>query len=221
MPAKVAQKQVPAEAPAAPAAALPPGAPKVVGRKRDGSRDGAILEATLGILSEVGYNEMTMEMVAARAKAGKGTVYRRWPSKAEMVLDAVTQMKRGLVDLEQLPDTGTLRGDLLALFRPSSMEDTGRKLRVMAGLASLLSQNPSLAEAGHAAVVAPWVDANRTLMRRACERGEASKKADIETLAQIIPSVAAYRALIQQRPFERAFLVKMLDGVLLPALGIV
>ena len=222
MPAKVVQKQVPTEATAAPAAALPPGAPKaMMGRKRDGSRDAAILEAALGILSEVGYNEMTMEMVAARAKAGKGTVYRRWPSKAEMVLDAVTQMKRSLVDLDHLPDTGSLRGDLLALFRPQSVEDTGRKLRVMAGLASLLSQNPALAEAGQAAVVAPWVDANRILMRRACERGEASKQADIETLAQVIPSVAAYRALIQQRPFERAFLVKMLDGVLLPALGIV
>ena len=221
MPPKVIQKDVPTRVDAASAPAQPSGVPKTLGRKRDGSRDAAILEAALSILSEVGYSEMTMEMVAARAKAGKGTVYRRWPSKAEMVLDAVTQMKRSLVDLDHLPDTGSLRGDLLALFRPQSVEDTGRKLRVMAGLASLLSQNPSLAEAGQAAVVAPWVDANRLLMRRACERGEVSKKADIETLAQVIPSVAAYRALIQQRPFERAFLVKMLDGVLLAALGIV
>lgn len=198
-----------------------PGTPKAVGRKRDASRDAAILEAAVGILAEVGYDEMTMEMVATRAKAGKGTVYRRWPSKAEMVLDAVTQMKRGQVDLERLPDTGSLRGDLLALFRPRSVEDTERKLRAMAGLAAMLAQNPALAEAGQAAVVTPWVIANRLLLQRALARGEVTKGTRIETLAQVIPSMAAYRALIQRRPFERAFLVEMIDGVLLPALGIV
>lgn len=190
------------------------------GRPRDATRDEAILDAAIAILAETGYERMTMDMVAMRAKAGKATVYRRWPSKGEMVVEAVARMKRSLVDLEQLADTGTLRGDLLALFKPQSVEQAEQKMRAMAGLAAMLAQHPALAEAGHDAIVAPWVAANRMLIERARARGEANANAHVDTVAQIIPSLAAYRALIQRRPFDHAFLVEIIDGVLLPALGI-
>ena len=189
-----------------------------LGRKRDHTRDGDILDAAIEVLAEVGYDRMTMDMVAMRAKAGKATIYRRWPSKAGLVLDAVTRMKRGQVDLDNLPDTGTLRGDLLALFKPQSIEEGERKLRVMAGFASMLSQDQEFAEEGNAAIVEPWAAAHRTLIGRAIERGEVVATADIETVAQVIPSMAAYRALIQRKPFDRDFLIAMIDGVLLPAL---
>ena len=120
-----------------------------VGRKRDASRDAAILDAAISILAEVGYDGMTMDMVAVRAKAGKATVYRRWATKADMVLEAVARMKREQVDLDNLPDTGNLRDDLLALFRPQPMEETERKLRAMAGMAALLTQHPALADTAH------------------------------------------------------------------------
>jgi AcrR family transcriptional regulator len=189
-----------------------------LGRKRDHTRNGDILDAAIEVLAEVGYDRMTMDMVAMRAKAGKATIYRRWPSKARLVLDAVTRMKRGQVDLDNLPDTGTLRGDLLALFKPQSIEEGERKLRVMAGFASMLSQDRELADAGNAAIVEPWAAAHRTLIGRAIERGEVVATADTETVAQVIPSMAAYRALIQRKPFDRDFLIAMIDGVLLPAL---
>jgi AcrR family transcriptional regulator len=189
-----------------------------LGRKRDRTRDSAILEATLDVLAEVGYASMTMDLVAARAKAGKATVYRRWPSKADLVLDAVAQLKRNQVDLDRLPDTGTLRGDLLALFKPESIEEAERKLKVMAGLVSMLSSHTGLAEAGNEALVESWATAHRRLMRRAVDRGEIPASADIDTIAQVIPSMAAYRALVQRKPFEWDFLVTLIDGVLLPAL---
>jgi AcrR family transcriptional regulator len=191
-----------------------------VGRKRDASRDATILDAAISILAEVGYDGMTMDMVAVRAKAGKATVYRRWATKADMVLEAVARMKREQVDLDNLPDTGSLRDDLLALFRPQPMEETERKLRAMAGMAALLSQHPALAGTAHDALVAPWVEANRVLMRRARDRGEIPGDADIETVAQITPSMGAYRTLIRRQPFDRAFLVTMVDGLVLPALGL-
>lgn len=191
-----------------------------MGRKRDASRDGVILEAAITILGEVGYDRMTMDMVAVRAKAGKGTVYRRWPSKAEMVLEAVAQMKRDQVDLGNLPDTGSLRSDLLALFKPSTVEESERKLRALAGLSALLAQDASLASAASNAIVEPWVEANRLLLRKAVVRGEVAADAPVETMASIIPSLAAYRSLIERRPFDRAFLVEMIDNVLLPALSI-
>lgn len=191
-----------------------------IGRKRDASRDGAILDAAIEILAETGYEGMTMDMVAVRAKAGKATVYRRWASKADMVVDAVARMKRDQVDLDNLPDTGSLRGDLLALFKPQPLEETERKLRAMAGMTAMLSQHPALSDTAHDALVAPWVEANLTLMRRAVARGEISADADIATVAQVTPSMGAYRSLVQRLPFDREFLISMVDGLVLPALGI-
>lgn len=188
------------------------------GRRRDPGRDAAILEAAIQVLAESGYDGMTMDMVASRAKAGKATVYRRWSSKADLVLDAVKYLKQNQINVERLPDTGTLRGDLLALFKPQSVEEADHKMRVMAGLASALLQNPQLAEAGDAAIIQPWVVVNRLLMKRALERGEISASADIDAASQVLPSMAAYKALIQRKPFELEFLIMMIDSVLLPAL---
>ncbi len=189
-----------------------------VGRKRDHTRDTAILDAALEVLAEVGFAGMTMDMVAVRAKAGKATVYRRWSSKAELVIDAVARMKRGLVDLDRLPDTGTLRGDLVALIKPQSIAEEEHKLKVMGGLAAMLSHDPGLADAVNAAVNEPWVDAYRVLMRRAVDRGEIPDPAYFETLVHVVPSMAAFRVLIQRKPVDRDFLVSLIDGLLLPAL---
>ena len=109
-------------------------------------------------------------------------MYRRWPSKTELVLDAVAHMKAQQVSLEALPDTGTLRGDLLALFHPQGSAEIDRILR------AIVKSFPIFAEA------------------------------DINLAAQIIPSVAAYRALILRTAIDRALLVRLVDGVVLPAL---
>lgn len=127
-------------------------------------------------------------------------------------------MKRSQVDLERLPDTGTLRGDLLGLYRPQSVEESERRLKIMAGLASMISNDHAFAEDANAAVVQPWADAHLLFMRRARDRGEIPASADIDTASQVIPSMAAYRALIQRKPFAREFLVGLVDGVILPAL---
>jgi AcrR family transcriptional regulator len=190
------------------------------GRKRDHSRDADILDATLDVLAEVGYLGMTVDMVVARARAGKATVYRRWPSKDDLISEAVARMKRSQVDLDQLPDTGTLRADLLGLFKPESIDESVRKLKVMAGLASMMQNRPALAEAASDAITEPWAAANRALIQRAVDRGEIAATADIETLCHVVPSMAAYRSLVQQKAFDLAFLVSMIDGVLLPALGV-
>jgi AcrR family transcriptional regulator len=190
------------------------------GRRRNHARDPEILDAALAVLAETGYEGMTIDMVAARAKAGKATLYRRWPSKAELVIDAVACMRKGNIDLEHLPDTGTLRGDLMAMIKPHAVEDSERKLQIMAGLMSMLSRDPDLADAVNAAIVEPRAAANRILMRRAADRGEISPDCDVETLSLIIPSMAAYRVLVLRKPVDRPFLVSLIDGVLLPAVGL-
>lgn len=196
------------------------GAISKLGRKRDHSRDPEILDAALDVLAETGYDGMTIDMVAARAKAGKATLYRRWPSKAELVIDAVACMKKTHIDAMDIPDTGTLRGDLVAMIKPHSIEDGEKKLQIMAGLTSMLSRSPELADAAHAAIVDPRAKINRLFMQRAIDRGEITADVDIELISLISPSMAAYRTLILRKPVDRDFLIAMIDGVILPAVGL-
>ena len=190
----------------------------MVGRKRDHARDEAILNAAIDVLAEVGFDSMTMDMVAARAKAGKATMYRRWDSKAELVRDALIRMNRNSLELDKLPDTGTLRGDLLALLKPQSQEARERKFRVLSGLGSFFSQHPDFAEAGKAGVFEPWTAANRTLMKRAVDRGEFPPHADIEMACLVLVAMVSFRGLIQNKPLGKPFFAKLIDSVLLPVL---
>lgn len=196
------------------------GAPRKLGRRRDHTRDAEILDAALDVLAETGYDGMTVDMVAARAKAGKATVYRRWASKGELVVDAIACMKKNDIDLEHLPDTGTLRGDLVAMIRPHAIQDGEKKLQVMAGITSMLARDPQLVDAVTAAIVEPRASLNRVFMQRAIDRGEISADTDVDTLAMIMPSMTAYRVLILQKPVDREFLLSLIDGVLLPAVGL-
>lgn len=188
------------------------------GRKRDPARDVVILEAAIDVLAEVGFDSMTMDMVAARAKAGKATVYRRWDSKAEMVRDALILMNRKSLELDSLPDTGTLRGDLLAMLKPQSVQARERKYRVFAGLGSFFSQHPDFAETGKAGLYEPWTIANRTLMQRAVQRGEFPAGADIETACLVAVSMAAFRGIIQSKPLDKRFFAEMIDSAIVPIL---
>ena len=191
-----------------------------LGRKRDLSRDAEILDAALEVLAETGYDGMTIDMVAARAKAGKATVYRRWASKGELVIEAVACMKQNDISAEKLPDTGTLRGDLVAMVKPRTIEDAQQKLRVMAGVMSLLGQSPELAEAAREAIVEPRMAVNRMFLRRAIDRGEISPDVDIERIAAISQSMGAFRMLMEQKPVDREFVISVIDGIVLPAVGI-
>lgn len=190
------------------------------GRPRDASRDTAILEAALDLLAEVGYDDLTTAEVARRAGAGKATIYRRWPSKAELVVAAVARMGGDPPRLEDLPDTGTLRGDLAALFRPQTPAETERSLGVMRGLTSLLSQSSDLAEAASGAMVGPFVESQRLLMQRAVERGEVPADADVATVARITPAMTAYRLAVERRPVDVDELMHLVDVVVLPALRV-
>lgn len=190
------------------------------GRKRDATRDAAILDAALEVLAETGYEGMTIDMVAARAKAGKATVYRRWASKSELVIEAVACLKNSSLDLDDLPDTGSLRGDLIAMIKPHTMEDAQTKLKVMGGLVSMLSSHPELADAARAAIVEPRLRINRLLLQRAIDRGEIRPDCDVETLALVSSAMAAHRTLMLRKPVDREFLISVLDGVLLPAVGL-
>lgn len=187
-----------------------------MGRKRDHTRDAPILDAALAVLAEAGYEGMTIDMVAARAGAARATVYRRWATKADLVLAAAARLSQADVGLDHLPDTGSFRGDVIALFVPDTPDDQQVRLQALTGLLMLSKTDKRLAEAATRAGIGPWIEANRVLMQRAVDRGE-FPPADIETLAQVIPMMCISRAL-QQEPITREFSLALLDGVIIPAL---
>ncbi|MWV49598.1 TetR family transcriptional regulator [Rathayibacter sp. VKM Ac-2803] len=196
------------------------GAPARPGRRRDPSRDLEILTAALDVLAETGYDGMTIDMVAARARAGKATLYRRWDSKAELVVEALACMKGADLTEAALPDTGTLRGDLVAMIKPRTMEDAERKLQIMAGVVAMISKAPDLSDAVRAAIVEPRARANSFLLRRAIARGEIAPDIDVELIALISPSMVAYRVLLLREPIDRDYLVSLIDEIVMPAVGL-
>ncbi|SMH40447.1 transcriptional regulator, TetR family [Rathayibacter oskolensis] len=203
-----------------PSPSLESEAPARPGRRRDPQRDVEILTAALDVLAETGYDGMTIDMVAARARAGKATLYRRWDSKAELVVEALACLKGADLSEDALPDTGTLRGDLVALIKPRTMEDAERKLQIMAGVVAMITKSPELSDAVRAAIVEPRARANAFLLRRAVSRGEITRDIDIELLALLTPSMVAYRVLLLREPVDRAYLVSLVDDILLPAVGL-
>jgi AcrR family transcriptional regulator len=191
-----------------------------LGRPLDVTRDADILDVTLDVLAEVGYDGMTIDMVAARARAGKATLYRRWPSKTELVIDAVACMKNADIDFDHLPDTGTLRGDLISMIKTPNIRDAEKKLKIMAGLVSLLARNPELADVAHETVIAPRLRLNRIFIQRAIDRGEITKDVDLDMVSNISSSMVTYRNLMLRKPVDRDFLIKVIDEVVLPAVGL-
>lgn len=190
------------------------------GRKKDSSRDPEILDAALSVLAEKGFEGLTVELVAAKAKAGKGALYRRWTSKNDLILEAIGHMKSRMVNIDSLPDSGNLRKDLLSLFKPEPQESVDQKQRIMAAIVSMLARHNELSETVNELMVEPWAKAHKFLMERARARGEVSADADIETISRIAPTMAAFRSLVLRKPFDKTFLLSMVDGVILPALGI-
>lgn len=185
------------------------------GRKRDASRDGAILQATVALLAETGYERMTTDMVAARAGASKATMYRRWPSKAELVVEAVESLRDE--PIATVPDTGTLRGDLAALIHTFDSPSDARKFQIVAGLLSTLPRDPDLARVVQRRIVQPATAVMRLLLQRARQRGEIDSARDLDTLALVLPAMTAYRLIVLGEQVDQHFLTSVIDEVLIPA----
>jgi AcrR family transcriptional regulator len=187
------------------------------GRKRNPARDVELLEATLEVLAERGFDATSIDLVAARARASKATLYRRWPSKTELVLEALALLDTEAVYLADLPDTGTLRGDLVAMLRPRTAEQDARRVAITADLAALSRREPVVAERAMQAVVTPWIELNRLLIERAVARGE-YPPADVGLLASVVPSLVTYQQAVRGHPVTHDEIVALIDQVLLAAL---
>lgn len=169
------------------------------------------------MLAQQGYEGTTIDLVAERAGMARATVYRRWPTKADLVLDAVSRLSSSDVDLQNLPDTGTLRGDMIAMIRPFDGNDQEVRIQAMLGLLSVARTDERLADAAKTSGIGPWIEVNRILIQRAVDRGEYGPPAELDVLAEVIPMLCVSRA-VQRLPITAAFSIALIDGVVLPAL---
>ena len=182
----------------------------------DDDREAELLDAAVHVLAEVGYDRMTMDAVALQAKASKATLYRRWSSKAELVVDAVSRAK-GVPDLERAPDTGSLRADLLSLScGPDGMADR-LPLSVLGGLMTALHTDPTLSAAWRERFLAPRLAVVHAAFERAVKRGEVSAAADLSLLEQVVPSMCTFRSTVLSRRVDETFVAAVIDSVVLPA----
>jgi AcrR family transcriptional regulator len=198
---------------------------KNVGRPRDESRDAVILDATLELLGEVGYDRLTIDAVATKAKASKATVYRRWQGKAALVVDAmqtINPLKPNPADGPPdctWPDTGSLRGDLVAGCRNFVERLNSEEGKLVAAVITAQSRDPELASAMRAATYDDKRRSCRILADRALARGELTATDGADTFVEVLPAIMFNRLLITGEPFDEAFISHVVDDIALPLLG--
>ncbi|MBN3910375.1 MAG: TetR/AcrR family transcriptional regulator [Nostoc sp. NMS1] len=162
------------------------------GRPRSIHADQAILQATLDLLADVGYQSMSIEAIASRAGVGKTTIYRRYTSKEELVADAIESLRDDLA----IPDTGSFWGDMDILIENAAKKiDSPLGRQTLALIISTASSNPQFAEVYWTKYTKLRREAFSKVLERAQSRGEIHKDADVDLIIDLV-SGSLYYALI-------------------------
>ncbi|KPH96764.1 regulatory protein TetR [Actinobacteria bacterium OK074] len=176
-------------------------------RRRGAALEADLLDAAWAELKAVGYPKLTMEGVAARARTGKQVLYRRWRNRAELVIAAMRHHSGRIAD--RVPDTGTLRGDTLAVLHLMSERQREVGQDVIHGL---------MAEAGFrkAEATETMQGIMRTLLERAAERGEIPT-ADVPTRLLTLPTdLLRHEMVLGDEPVGEGTLEEIVDVIFLP-----
>jgi AcrR family transcriptional regulator len=179
----------------------------------EGEREQEILDATIDLLAESGYDRLTMDAVAARAKASKATLYRRWNGKAQLVIDALISEKEPMT----APDTGSLRDDLLGAYCGMGGLTDQRQIAILGSVVTAISRDAEFAEAFRRDFIGPKKAASAELFRRARERGEIRDDLDLELVAAALPGIVLHRTFLLGEPPTRELIAKVVDQLILPA----
>jgi AcrR family transcriptional regulator len=185
------------------------------GRPRDASREAAILEAALALVGELGYDRVSMDAVAARARASKATIYRRWSSKGALVSAAVRC--RAPVPMV-MPDEGSLRADLLAAVRLMTESIGQQDLALLTGVFAGMRTDPELADAMRCDLLGDKESAIAPLFQRAAERGEPLHTDAVRLFLEVAPAVVMHRLIVTAEAVDDAYVTHVVDDVLLPVL---
>ncbi len=178
------------------------------------AREAQLLTVTLEILHETGYDRLTVDEVVARAHASKSTVYRRWPSKADLVVAAFAH---GIRQIATVPDTGSLRGDLLHLGS-LVLEQALLNGPAIGGILPEIRRSPKLRAVLEHEFFHERQALVRELLERAIRRGEIEREAISDELWDLIPGYLAFRVIVPGRLPSSDTVRALVDDVMIPSL---
>lgn len=169
------------------------------GRPRSARTHAALLAAAVSLVREVGYDAVSMEAIAARAGASKATVYRRWKSRESLVSEAI-----GLIVARiAVPDTGSVRKDLLAVMRDTvKLYEDPATLGLLSGLVAAMARSAPIAHAVRNGFIATWSGTVRQVIEKGIERGELRRSLDVDVAIDLLGGCFSNRALVTGRPID-------------------
>jgi AcrR family transcriptional regulator len=177
-------------------------------------REAELLAVTLQLLQENGYDRLTLEAVATKAQASKATMYRRWPTKAELVLAAFIE---GVRHVDVPPDTGTLRGDLLQIGK-SILAQCDQHAGTFRAVLVEVSNNPALGDALQRQFIEERQALIANVLQQAVDRGEIDAAAVNDELWDLLPGYLAFRSIIPNNAPTEDTVRAFVDDVLIPSL---
>jgi AcrR family transcriptional regulator len=182
------------------------------GRPRSARIDGAVIEATGKLLAEKGYTATSIETIARRAGVGKATIYRRWRSKEELVVELLSRVAAGV---EPVPDLGDTQSELLRLVSEAiehlSRTPTGG---IIQGLASELSRNPKLSRLVRERVISLRRSEVGAVLERGIARGDLRADTDAEIAHELLIGPAYYHLLLGGKRLDEQFAKRIVDAFL-------
>jgi AcrR family transcriptional regulator len=184
-------------------------------RRRGDTLVAAIQEATMAELASQGYDALTIEGVAERAQTGKASIYRRWPNKLELALDAI---ETHMPSVGATPDTGSVRSDLLVVLRRVAKHMNSKAGGAMRACMSDLKTHVELAAAVRERLVAPRKQVLLDVLQRGVERGEVRPDALNDRVVELGPMLLHAESMQLGRPIRDSDIVSIVDDVLIPLL---
>lgn len=190
-------------------------------RKRGAELEQAIRDATIAELASGGYGSVTIESVAARAQTGKASIYRRWPTKQELVVDSVGCLLSGplmtVSDL-QWDDTVSTRDALLQIVRQATSFMTGERGAAMRSIMGESLRDEEFASTFECDFYDPRKQALVTLLERGVRRGEVRPEVVSTLCPDVVAGTLIQRFLVRRQPVTDAELIAFVDGFLMPAI---
>jgi AcrR family transcriptional regulator len=189
-------------------------------RRRGSVLEDAIHAAVFDELAGVGYAAFTIESVAARAKTGKASIYRRWPTKQSLVLDAFCTRFGGPDDiLASLTDDTLTTRDLLVKVGSGVCQMSGEAGEVMRAVACEVNRDAGLKAAVEEQVHRPKQAALQAVLERGVARGEVRTEAATDLYGDVLPAMLTYQAILLNRPMTQEAVAKIVDQIVMPLLA--
>jgi AcrR family transcriptional regulator len=179
----------------------------------EGDREQEILDAALEVLADAGYDRLTMDAVAHRAKASKATLYRRWNSKATLVVEALARTK----GVPEIPDTGDLRTDLMTAFCGMGGLTDHDTTATLGAVVTAVSTDPEFAREFREQVVGPKARVSRIVFERALARGELRPDIDLEIVVPALAGIVLHRVFVLGEQPDTTTVERAIDQIILPA----